>query len=665
MKLFQKITLFTTVVLGIIVAFPFFVMAQATADGRIEVHLIDINFGNDTTTGTTGISDSTAPVRAAGHFINSFGSAYGMSGMNNYQNATRYTFPGGLATETSIPVSADVFDGSATIISDTNTTPIANETVVGPITLPFNVNIFGELTNTIAISSNGFIYAESNITPGLPTDPGCCSGYIMQNQNFSDDDFMIAGVWTNLDPGDTENGRATIKTEVFGTAPNRRFVIEFNNVSTFRNYGTETFQIKLYEDAGITSSIGTGEEVIQPGILQLSSVPANFNFPAVNIVNFQDYDTIYVNQQTVPERLTAEDKRFSGGFEVQVTATDYVGQNNPSNTIPVSALGMVTQTPSSPTDYQQTSEVENIHNESSGTLISGSQGEGALVSQTLPFYFPMFGRESNRIFICSSGFIVAGPDVAELQLSDFTDLCNNSPGAVPPPAGTYGGIIPYMPTTPYKMVTTNTGAFDATNGIFYEQVSNNEVRIRFKANESNGGAPTGSISFTVAMFKDGRIETHYGPISIADSNMPSANIADIATSTQISITVTPFINFVTGNDFSSATIRFSPISAIFNDISKPGTPPVYALTNSNSATNSDNYIMFTTDTGNPGYSVPMTILQGAACSQDQGRLGNYTVYPSFLLRIPPTTVADTYQNTITFTIFDNTLPNGAAFCPPV
>ncbi len=167
------------------------------------------------------------------------------------------------------------------------------------------------------------------------------------------------------------------------------------------------------------------------------------------------------------------------------------------------------------------------------------------------------------------------------------------------------------------------------------------------------------------MFKDGRVEVHYGTITVTDTNIPSSGLFDLDTNTQISITVPPFTNFLTGNDFSTATIRFSPVSAIFNDIFKPGTPPVYALTNSNSATNSDNYIMFTSDTGNPGYSVPMTILQGAACEMDQGRLGNYTVYPSFLLRIPPTTVADTYQNTITFTIFDNTLSNGTAFCPPV
>jgi len=414
-------------------------------------------------------------------------------------------------------------------------------------------------------------------------------------------------------------------------------------------------------DAIPTSSFGQGEEIIQPGVLQLTSVPANFSFPAVDISEFQTYNTIYINQQTVPERLTAEDKRFEGGFEVQITATEYVGQNNPANTIPVGNLGIMTQAPSAVTAFQQTDRIENIFNTLEGSLITGSQGDGIVVTQTLPFYFPMFGRESNQLIICSSGFMVSGANLAGLQAGDFAALCATP--TIPAPVGNYGGIFPYHHPFGPLLTTRNDGAFDLDNGIFYEQVSDTEVHIRYKTNKNDSDLPVGSIEFTVALFKDGRIEYHYGPV--IDTVLPeSVGILDTETLSQVLITIPPFTGFTSGSEYNNNQIRFSPISAIFNDISKPDTPPVYALTNANSTSNPANYTMFVEDIGDPGFSVPVTTMEGAACLY-HGRLGNYTLYPSFMLQIPPTTEADTYQNTITFTIIDNTLNNGTQFCPPV
>jgi len=214
----------------------------------VEVHVGIMNSnGNDV---TVGIADGTAPTRAAGHFINSFGSpGTANAGLLIPSFATRYDFDGitGLVTEDdTIPYSPDTFTGAATVLSQVGG-PDYDDDFLGPeITVPFDLNMFGVMTNKLKISSNGYIYIESNAVAGWPTGSGCCSGLSMADQTLSGSDFMVAGIWTDLYPA----GSGTIKTETFGTAPNRRFVIEFDNVSECcDSLGGNTFQIKLFENA--------------------------------------------------------------------------------------------------------------------------------------------------------------------------------------------------------------------------------------------------------------------------------------------------------------------------------------------------------------------------------------------------------------------------------
>lgn len=672
MKLVQKITLVTTIVFAANLAnlaFPFFAVAQTGGgpNDKVEVHLMDINIQSDTYTASTGIADGT-PVtrnpRGLGHFINSFGTPYGMFGLNNFSGANQYSFAAdGTVTASEIALSADTFDAGATVISDALGTALADEAVTAPIVIPFNVSIFGQAANTIAISSNGFIYVESNVTPGLPVNPGCCGGESMEWENFNGDDYLIAGSWANLDPSLAfVGGPSTIKTEVFGTAPNRRFVIQYENMVATNGAAPQTFQIKLFESSLATFASGTGEETIDPGILQLTSVPANFSFPGVNIVNFETYNTTYTNLQTNAEKLTAEDRRFSGGFEVQMTATEYVGQTNPANKIPVGALGVLTQVPDATTNYIQTTQLQNAYVGTDGVLMTGSQEYATMLTQTLPFSFAMFGRESNQIYICTSGIIIQAGALAGLTAADFNNLCQGLGG---PPAGNYSYLLPYLENADDKLTTQTVGGlggWDLNNGVYYNQVSDDEVHIRYKANIRNvDGNPTGSVEFTVFIFRDGRIEYHEGPNTDAFSR-PTIAIGDNGNAIFIQASEFPFRVGVRGTDISNSQIRFTPATTIFNDVQKAGTPPVYAATYGNSTADPVNFTMFTEDTGNPGFSVPITTLEGGACI-NQGRLGNYTVYPSFILQIPPTTAADTYQNTITFTIIDKTYPLGSGFCP--
>ncbi len=258
----------------------------------IEVHVSGVNAG----TVATGISDGTATPRATGHYINSFSSPVS----NNYSGllplATRYSFDASdLVSETGITYTPDTLTGAATLLSTSAGSPVYFDDYVGStLTLPFYINVFGQITNQIAVSSNGYIFIESNASAGLPTNSGCCSGQNMSTQTVSGNDFLVAGTWSDLYPP----GQGTIKTEVFGNTPNRRFVIEFNNISPCCNTaGGNSFQIKLFEASAPADTDG---DTITDNIDNCPTVPntdqANTDAAPVEKIFYTDYtnDGIYV-----------------------------------------------------------------------------------------------------------------------------------------------------------------------------------------------------------------------------------------------------------------------------------------------------------------------------------------------------------------------------------
>jgi hypothetical protein len=471
-----------------------------------------------------------------------------------------------------------------------------------------------------------------------------------------------------------------------------------------------------------------GKETIEPGIFQLTSVPANFKIPPANLSGLKTVNVIHVNNKfndSIPatvndpnpdtpnplkeaEKLTAEDKRFSGGFEVQVTASDYVGKKKQTNRITVDNLGILTQVPAAAADYDQTTNFPNDY-QREGVLLDNSQKAGTVLTLTLPFNFTMFKRESKVLYICTNGLIIQGADTA-MSPDSFKSICteentlaatpaaptpdvasspsqqtatqNPAPQNLPanppnPPAGSsYGMLIPYFSN--FTFTTSNLAPFNKDNGVYYQQISDNEAYLRFKGNivapdgtnaagsSTYGPAiPTATVEYGVYLYKDGRIEFHYGPNN-DNSLLKGKDVAELYNSdgqTMAIPTAQPFASVVSGSLPGSALafrqIRFLPRSTIFNGISKPGTPPVYATINSLSNNDPENFTMFAPDGSNDGFSSPLTVIQAPACAT-QGRLGDYTVYPSFLLQIPGTTRTDIYQNSITFTIIDETYPTTPA-----
>ena len=59
---------------------------------------------------------------------------------------------------------------------------------------------------------------------------------------------MIAFAWADLNPIPIRAGVATIYTETLGSAPNRRFVLEYRDVINTTSGDTITTQMILYEN---------------------------------------------------------------------------------------------------------------------------------------------------------------------------------------------------------------------------------------------------------------------------------------------------------------------------------------------------------------------------------------------------------------------------------
>jgi hypothetical protein len=115
-------------------------------------------------------------------------------------------------------------------------TPLSDDQVSTWINLGFMFNFYGNNYNQFRISSNGFITFDN------ATNSGCCNGQNLPNGGAPNN--LIALCWEDLDP--PESG-GIIRHGFIGSAPNRVYVVEYNNVRHYPNNVPITGQIHLYE----------------------------------------------------------------------------------------------------------------------------------------------------------------------------------------------------------------------------------------------------------------------------------------------------------------------------------------------------------------------------------------------------------------------------------
>ena len=130
--------------------------------------------------------------------------------------------------------------------------PSGDDVVSGAIPMPFNFSFYGNTYSNVYISTNGFMSFDA--APGS----GCCSGQSLPNTSAPNN--VIALAWEDLN---AQAGGITYGT--FGSAPNRVFVIDFNNVPHFGGSGGNiTGQIQLFESTNVIE-IHTGSMVSDGG----------------------------------------------------------------------------------------------------------------------------------------------------------------------------------------------------------------------------------------------------------------------------------------------------------------------------------------------------------------------------------------------------------------
>jgi hypothetical protein len=113
-----------------------------------------------------------------------------------------------------------------------------------PIGIPFN--FYGAPVGEFIASTNGWVQL-------LPMGGGtAATDSVYMNvaiPSSSQPNSMIAAFWDDLVLPDT----MSLRTAIFGSAPNRRFVMEWNNARTFSGAMSDTlrFQVKLFETSNI------------------------------------------------------------------------------------------------------------------------------------------------------------------------------------------------------------------------------------------------------------------------------------------------------------------------------------------------------------------------------------------------------------------------------
>jgi hypothetical protein len=121
---------------------------------------------------------------------------------------------------------------------------LGDEQVSGPLTIGFGFNFYGRAYSTVRVGSNGFLTflaGQSN---------GCCGGDVVPSGG--EPNAFIAGLWDDLLPLPS-----TLFYETRGTAPNQRFIVQFDGVPHCCSPGNDpsTWQVILFE--------GTNEILVQ------------------------------------------------------------------------------------------------------------------------------------------------------------------------------------------------------------------------------------------------------------------------------------------------------------------------------------------------------------------------------------------------------------------
>ncbi len=141
----------------------------------------------------------------------------------------------------SVPYAPYTLTGAATTLSITG-----DDQLLTGVTLPFAFNYFGTPYSTVGVASDGWISFSASFSDYTPDAPTGTTG-----ANTATPNALIAYYWADVRRPTGATG--TYKTETFGTAPNRVWVMEASNLNTNSSTATSdvTCQVQLFETTNV------------------------------------------------------------------------------------------------------------------------------------------------------------------------------------------------------------------------------------------------------------------------------------------------------------------------------------------------------------------------------------------------------------------------------
>ena len=124
--------------------------------------------------------------------------------------------------------------------ADNTVLPITGDEDYKPVTLPFPVTLYGQTYNLGYVDSNGLVTFED---PGTPNS----DAWPIPSPRFPEEpNAAIYPFWHDW----VVDSSASVRTATRGTAPNRQYVVEWRNVSSYEDPTTRTtFQV-IFDEAG-------------------------------------------------------------------------------------------------------------------------------------------------------------------------------------------------------------------------------------------------------------------------------------------------------------------------------------------------------------------------------------------------------------------------------
>jgi hypothetical protein len=129
------------------------------------------------------------------------------------------------------------------------TSAVSGDDVGAVVPLPFTFYFYGQPLTQLMVSCNGFVAEASQ-----PGGSGTQNNTTIPNPGAPNN--LIAGYWDDLEVGNVgASGSSTgwCRYQTFGTAPNRRFVVEWKDAERYNTNSKVTFEIILDEGTNLVT----------------------------------------------------------------------------------------------------------------------------------------------------------------------------------------------------------------------------------------------------------------------------------------------------------------------------------------------------------------------------------------------------------------------------